>query len=311
MAQPLRLAFVGQSTYFSSSVLEDERAGILPAFFELAPGRPPEGLLAALQTFAPDVVIVFRPEFLPAGLLDALDAVTVGYLTEPLPRSADTGAAHPDLRTRLESLRAIDPHGFDRILCFDPLLADTVDPIVPVWRSLPIPVSDSLYAPVRPAAGPAQFLFVGRSTAHREAFLGPLKHEFDVVHLAHGIADERLRTFLAEADVGVNLHNEPYPTFENRVGTLLAAGLLVVSETLSPRHGLLPGTDYVEVAQPWQLFRIGETLRTAPDAFATVRHRGRAAAERFRASRVYPALVRDLLQDVQAFGTARRVAQAS
>ena len=81
MAQPLRLAFVGQSTYFSSSVLEDERAGILPAFFELAPGRPPEGLLAALQTFAPDVVIVFRPEFLPAGLLDALDAVTVGYLT--------------------------------------------------------------------------------------------------------------------------------------------------------------------------------------------------------------------------------------
>jgi len=78
-----------------------------------------------------------------------------------------------------------------------------------------------------------------------------------------------------------------------------------VSESLSPRHGLLPGTDYVEVAHPWELWEIAAALRDAPDAFATVRHSGREKAERFRASRVYPALVRDLLDDVRTFGTAR------
>jgi len=306
VAQDLRLAFVGQGTYFSSSVMEAPEAGIVPAFFELAPGGPPGVLLAALESFAPDVVIVFRPELLPAGAFATLGALTVGYLTEPLPRStAPDRVAHPDLETRLATLRDIDPGNFDRIVCFDPLLAETVDPIVPVWRSLPIPIADSIFAPVRPTPGPPRYLFVGRSTGHRERFLGPIKHDFDVVHLAHGISEDRLREFLGESDVGINLHNEPYPTFENRVGTLLAAGLLVVSESLSPRHGLLPGADYVEVAHPWELWEIAAALRGAPDAFAAVRHSGREKAERFRASRVYPALVRDLLDDVRTFGTAR------
>lgn len=305
VAPDLRLAFVGQGTYFSSSVMEAPEAGIVPAFFELAPGGRPGVLLAALHSFAPDVVIVFRPELLPAGAFAELDALTVGYLTEPLPRSGGDAVVHPDLHIRLETLRDIDPGNFDRIVCFDPLLAETVDPIVPVWRSLPIPIADSIFAPVRDTPGRPRHLFVGRSTAHRERFLGPVKHDFDVVHLAHGISEDRLREFLGESDVGINLHNEPYPTFENRVGTLMAAGLLVISESLSPRHGLLPGTDYVEVAQPWELWEIASALRDAPDAFATVRHSGRDKAERFRASRVYPALVRDLLEDVSAFGTTR------
>jgi hypothetical protein len=37
-----------------------------------------------------------------------------------------------------------------------------------------------------------------------------------------------------------------------------------------------------------------------------VRIRGRRAAERFRASRVYPRLVEDLLADLAAFGSNRR-----
>ena len=46
---------------------------------------------------------------------------------------------------------------------------------------------------------------------------------------------------MAECDAGINLHNEPYPTFENRCGVYLAAGLLLISETLDPRCGLIPG----------------------------------------------------------------------
>ena len=35
--------------------------------------------------------------------------------------------------------------------------------------------------------------------------------------------------------IAVNLHNNPYPSFENRVCIALAAGHLVISESLSPQ----------------------------------------------------------------------------
>jgi hypothetical protein len=249
-------------------------------------------------------VFCWRPELLPAGAFAELDAVTVGYLTEPLPRPG--GVEHPDLIQRLEYLRAVDAANFDRIVSFDPLVAPTVDPILPVWRSFPIPVSDAFYAPVRHADGPPRILFTGRATEHRDRFLDPVKHHHDVVHLAHGVTDEHLISFMSEVDVGLNLHNEPYPTYENRVSVYLAAGLLVVSEPLSPRHGLLPGIDLVEVSEPWELIDlIGACTRT-PDAFHTLRLSGRRKAERFRASRVFPRFCRELLADVGAFGSTRQ-----
>ena len=300
-----RLAFVGQRVYFHYCALEQAAGDVEPAFFDFQPDSPPAELLAGVRAFAPDVVFVWRPELLPAGVLHDLDAVTLGYLTEPLPRSG--GVEHADLRQRLEYLRRTDTSQFDRIISFDPLIAATVEDTlgVPVWRSFPIPVSDRYFAPVRPARGRPRIVFTGRSTEHRETFLGSIKHAFDVVHLAHGVTDERLMEFMAEADIGLNLHNEPYPTYENRVSVYLAAGLLTISETLSPRHGLQPGIDYAEIAEPWQLWDLVSDIARTPDAFHSVRVNGRRTAERFRASRVYPPLVRDALADVQLFGGRR------
>jgi hypothetical protein len=42
-----------------------------------------------------------------------------------------------------------------------------------------------------------------------------------------------------------------------------------------------------------------------PEAFRRTRLHGRRKAERFRASNVYPSFVRDLLLDVQVFGSDR------
>jgi hypothetical protein len=299
-----RLAFVGQREYFEYCSLERTTAEVEPLCVDFKPGGAAAPLHAALEAFAPDVVVVFRPELVPPGLLAELPGVVVGYLTEPLPRPGRQ--SHPDLDVRMENLRRLDPANFDRIVCFDPLIVPTVTEVVPVWRSLPIPVSDRFYAPPRPASGPPRLLFTGRSTPHRESFLGHLKRDFDCVHLAHGVTDDRLIEFMAEVDVGINLHNEPYPTFENRVSVYLAAGLLVLSEPLSPRHGLLPGADLVEAADPWGMWDVVRQLRRTPDAFASVRWNGHRKAQRFRASRVYPELVRDALADVALFGSARR-----
>ena len=58
---------------------------------------------------------------------------------------------------------------------------------MPVWRSVPIPVADRLFAPVRRIDGPPRMLFVGRSTPHRESFLARTKAEFDLLHVAFGV----------------------------------------------------------------------------------------------------------------------------
>ena len=301
---PLRLAFVGQREYFHYTSLQAPVGGVEPSFVHFYPDAPAEPMVRALAAIQPDIVFVWRPELVPAGAFADLDALTVGYLTEPLPRP---GAAppHPDLRMRWNNLVRTDPSNFDRIASFDPLVVPTVDAHMRVWRSFPIPVSDSYFAPVNDPNPRPAVLFTGRSTDHRERFLGHVKKDFDTVHLAHGVTDEQLLPFLRQSDIGVNLHNHPYPTFENRVPAYLAAGLLVITEPLSPHHGLQPGRDLLEVGEPDHLYELVRRAGQAPHAFDTIRRSGRRAAERWRASRVYPRLVDDLIRDVRAFGRGR------
>jgi hypothetical protein len=301
---PIRLAFVGQTTFFEACALEERSARLHTAFVEFRAGGDADAMLAQLQAFAPHVVVAFRPEILPAGVFAGLRAAVLGFLTEPIPRR-NGGRAHHDLRRRRADLEAMDTGNVDRIVAFDPLIVPTADAFMPVWRSLPLPVADRLYAPVRPVRGRPSILFLGRSTEHREEFLAKPKAELDVTHAAFGIAGDDLARLLDTHDIGVNVHNEPYPSFENRVCLHLAAGHLVVSETLSPTHGLEPDIDYVEVATPDELLA---TLRAAvrfPSAHDRVRIRGRRKAEAFRASAVYPRLVDDLVQDLKVFGTER------
>jgi hypothetical protein len=296
----MRLAFVAQGTYFHYCALEEPAGGVEPRFFDFRAGADPEPLIGAFQEFDPDVVLVFRPEIVPEGTFDGLRAVTAGFLTEPLPRPGSP--SHPDLDRRLADLETVHGPSFDRIISFDPLIVPTVEQILPVWQTMPIPVTDRYFTPVARPRARRRVLFTGRSTGHRESILGPAKHVFELAHLAHGVTGERLIEFLGDSDVGVNLHNEDYPTFENRVCVYLAAGLLLISEPLSPEHGLVPGSDFLEVENADELHRALLAFHEDAEAFRPLRERGRRRAERFRASFVYPRLVRDLLRDVQLFG---------
>ncbi len=303
-AGPLRVAFVGQSVFFSQCAMELAADGIEPVFVDFRAAAEPEPLLARLQELRPDVVLVFRPEIIPEGLFDDLQALTIGYLTEPLPRTGQD--AHPDLGARLWWLQQVDAANFDRIISFDPLIAQTAESVLPVWHSTPIPVADSLFMDVRERAHPPRLLFVGRSTDHRERMLAPVKREFPLVHVGHGLFGDELAGFLRRADVQLNLHNNPYPTFENRVCIALAAGHLVISEPLSPSHGLTAGRDYLEIHTPDELHALLHRIASEPGLFEDVQRSGRAQAERFRASAVYPALVREAQADVAEHGSTRR-----
>lgn len=296
------MAFVGQTTFFEACALEAPTGGLIPRFFEFRAGGDGEALLAGLGEFVPHVVVVFRPEVLPPGLVAELPAVTLGFLSEPLPRGA---GAHADLQRRLGELRQVDVGNFDRVVSFDPLIAGTARAVLPIWRSLPLPVADRFFAPVTPMASPPRVLFVGRSTPHREWLLAPAKLEHDLLHVAFGVSGHELVELLHRHDVAINLHNEDYPSFENRVSMHLAAGHLVLSEALDPLHGLEPGIDYLQVDDACDLRSALGAVARFSRAHHRVRVRGRRKAEQFRASRVYPRLVADLLADVDAFGSSR------
>src|SRR4051795_6541200 len=163
----LRIAFVGQSTYFVATSLHEDSARIKTGYVEFREGRDPGQLMAAIAAIDPHVVVVFSPELIPPGLFHGLRAATLGFLTEPLPRKE--GKKHTDLDRRLNELRAVDMSNFDRVVSFDPLMIETAQEILPVWRAVPLPAAARYYRPVRPITGKPRICFVGRSTQHREA----------------------------------------------------------------------------------------------------------------------------------------------
>lgn len=308
---PLRLAFVGQQTYFHACALDEASDRVVTTFIDHRAGRDGGLLRSRLDAFAPDVVILFRPETVGPGLLADLPARILGFLTEPISRETSGGARHWDLEARRRDLRETDRANVDRLVSFDPLIVPVVEDEVgmPVWRSLPIPVSDHLFGPVSdpPPGSPPRMLFVGRSTVHRENFLMEAKHRFDVLHVAFGIQEDELARLMQRHQVTFNVHNEPYPSFENRVYLHLAAGHLVITEPLSPSHGLVSGEDYIEVSTPEALTAAAAAAHDDLDAFRAIRESGRAKAENVRASVVWPALCDDLLADIAAGGSHRTI----
>ncbi len=300
VGRPFRVAFVGQRTYFEVCSQSSPSPVVDPTFVEFRSGSDGTALLARLRSLDPHVVVVFRPEIVPAGLLRDLDALTLGFLTEPLPRPDEVG--HPDLDRRLQDLAMVDADQFDRIVAFDPHIRTAAARYLPVWRAEPLPVADEVFSPrLEPRSG-SRSLFVGRSTPHREEWLLPAKHLYDLMHVEHGVFGPDLADLARDFLVAINLHNEPYPSFENRVPLHLAVGNLVISEALSPTNGLEPGLDFLLAEDADDLVSYLGLIADDPQRFHPVRARGHLKAEAFRASRVYARLLLDLLLDVAEFG---------
>jgi hypothetical protein len=265
--------------------------GLEPAAVGLRGVPDAEALRPRLAELAPEVVVFLDPAVVTPGLLNDLDALTLGFAAAPPPRGG--GAAAP---------MAVDQ--FDRIVTAHPPRPAASNHL-PVWRSLPLPVDDRFYAPVRRWRRPPRPVFVGRATEHRERWLIDAKHEFDLLHVASGLQGDGLRELFARTDLAVNVHREPAPEFEHRVPLHLAAGHLVVTAPLEPRHGLVPDVDMLVVRSPAELVRCLRSVRAVPQGYDEVRRHGRRSAERFRGSRVWPRLVSDLVRDVRVFGSGR------
>src|SRR3954452_7513059 len=107
------------------------------------------------------------------------------------------------------------------------------------------------------------------------------------------------------ADVPSNPDAEGFRRFENLCVVYVACKQLLLSEGFSPTHGLEPGIDYLEVSSPKVLEWTIEGLQHQAGVLTATQVRGRRKAEQFRASRVYPRLIADLVADVRALGRGR------
>jgi hypothetical protein len=302
----VRVAFVGHPSYFAPHVLSAPAGGIVPTFVPFrGADDDAEALRAALVAVDPHAVVVFRPEALPAGAMDGVNAPVLGVITEPLPR-ADR-KPHPNYDYNLAELGRIDPGNVDRVITADANSWDAAAALVPLWRAMPLPVDDRLYRAPRATARPPRTIFVGHSTMHREESLIGLKHDFDLPHYAHALIGPELEETLEGADAALNIHGERWVrAFESFVLVHLAAGHLVITEVLEPLYGLEPGLDVVQVGDRYELDLRVHQLHQTPDMYDRVRIRGHHKSRQFAASKVWPRVIGDLFADVAAFGTKRR-----
>lgn len=279
MHPPARLAVVGHRAELGTCLPPEPLAGLEVGWVERPVDPDPAALRAAVERLRPDVVAVLEPQAGDGALLDGLGAVRLAWLVADCDPSADDGARCAD---------------FDRVVAASAGAARRAPDCAP-WRIEPLPVSDALFAAVGAPGTPPRVFFDGPTCPRRDTILQPTKHNFDVLHLAGGGTPERLGGLIGRCDVALDLREEPGVALRDRVGTALAAGLLVIAESPLERPGLLRGHHVLTFANVWDLHDILLGLRRHPDAMRSLRVRGRRHAERLRASVALPRLVAEVL----------------
>ncbi len=288
IGEALRVAFVGSRVWLDGCAPTGPVHGLSTERFAIVDAAASENTFAAVAEFQPHATVIFDAPSLPAGALSLAPGVTLGLLV----------AGRPDesLTAGLDSL--------DRLVSFDPALTGTPVGHGQVWRAIAPPVSDLLFAEVRPLRHAPRAMSIGRSSAHREAMLMPAKHHHDLLQVIHGISGEPLRELLSECDVGVFVARDSGGGFGAQIGMHLAAGQLLLAEQLVPAHGLERNIDYLHVDSPDGLVWVLDRLGRFPEMYRRIRVRGRLKAEQYRASRVFARLAQDLLADVRIFGAS-------
>ena len=297
-ARALRLAFVGQATYFEACALESSPRGCGRASSSSAPAPTPTRCSRRSRPSRPHVVVVFRPEILPPGVFAGLRAAVLGFLTEPVPRTRGN-RAHPDLKRRRAALAAMDTGNVDRLVAFDPLIVPTAERVHAGVALAPAAGrGPALRArPRRPAAARRSCSSAARpSTA--SASCAARRPSWTSSTPRSGSAPDELARLMARARDRASTCT----TSRTRRSRTASACTWPRASSSSPRrcrptHGLEPDIDYLEVADAGPARRgPARRGRASRAAYSRVRVRGRRKAEAFRASHVYPRLIDDLLR---------------
>ncbi|TAK79432.1 MAG: hypothetical protein EPO11_00025, partial [Gammaproteobacteria bacterium] len=227
-----KILFIGQPEYFRDiyfdaiAQLGHEEFHINSADFSLLEQIPHIVADKKINT-----IIMFRPEWFSYAKdaflkIKQMGVRAIGYSTEPIPRKKSF-FNHKDLCVRYNNLKKSKELDWDLIVHFDEvsenfLRQENFDKLI----VHPLPVSKVLFYPENNTED-FDFCFLGRSTERREHFLMPLKMKYKLVHIAHGMVGEDARSIVKRSRYVINLHNEDYLNFENRVPQAIFCGKTV------------------------------------------------------------------------------------
>lgn len=210
--------------------------------------------LKPLIEYQADYNFFFRGECLPDGVLEQINGVRVALSSESFPKLVKGRYAYTigSIR-RYFSFRSIRWKPFDYVFHYD-------EASLPFMRrdqlfvsgQFVFPVATSVYYP-REQPKTWDLFFIGRSSPHREAHFGYLKHHYNFLHICHGIWGEPLVDYLCAAKICLNVHAENEISWEPRLQMMLACGAFVISEKITPNSYLRPGIDYVEISSQHEL----------------------------------------------------------
>ncbi|MBD1401319.1 glycosyltransferase [Pelovirga terrestris] len=293
----LKIAFICQPEYFRFSYENDLDSFAcvkeFPFHFDMSASE-----FTALEEFDADYNFFFRGEFFPDKVLCRLRGNKVNFSSEPFPRCIDGRLVYTrDSLSRYNHFRHIRHKPFDYVFHYDESsLAFMAQDGIKLSGAFPFPVATRTYAP-RTAEKNWDLFFIGRSSTHREQFFGPLKHRYHFLHIAHGIWGPPLVEYLCQTKICLNIHAEDEVSWEPRMQMLLAVGVFVISEQITPNSVLRPNIDYVEISTPQQLSEAVEYYLAHPEERQRIAASGRArVCEHLDARAVYPRLVEQLSQ---------------
>lgn len=264
-AKKTKLAFVSQPEYFRFTYEHDLDRDAEVREFELF-RMLERNDFSELIDFGPDYSFFFRGEFMPADLLAKLPGVKIALSSEPFPRIIDGRLEKTlDSVNRYLHFRQIRALPYDYLFHYDESSLSMM-----AWDGLhcsghfAFPVALDTY---RPSEAPRSWdlFFIGRSTAHRERFFGPLKHRHNFLHICHGLWGPDLVGYVNRSAICLNVHAEDEVSWEPRVQMLLACQTLLISERITPNALLRPGVDYVEVSSPDEMYAAVAHYLAHPD----------------------------------------------
>jgi hypothetical protein len=298
MKRNLKVAFVGQPEY-NNAFYETDLADLFtvrhfPVIFD--PLRQMEASLATmgdLVDFAPDIAVFFRGEFIGNDVLGRVSGFKIAVSTEPFPKYIH-GQFHFTLDSigRFKYFTNIASRDLDCVFHYDESSLSFMEKMgVRVSASLILPVATGVWRPRKDAPIDWDLTFLGRSTTHRERHLGTLKRDYRFLHIAHGVMGRQAISYYQTAHIGLNLHSEPELSWEPRVQQMMACGVLVVSEPISPNELLEPGKHFVETCSAHQTYELCREILSEPKRFEAIRRAGyEKVTEDLAARDVWPRL---------------------
>jgi len=253
----IRIAFVGQPEYFRFTYEDLDRVYNIKEFV-LKWGADIQYYKGLIE-FNPHVAFFFRPELYPDALLETLKGIRVGLSSEPIPKYYNNFlVTSEDMELRFNSLKSAKKKKYDYFYHYDKTsLKFLKENGFKVDGEFIFPVATGIYRPID-CEKKWDWGFFGRSTEHREKFLGVAKRDFNGLHIAHGIYGEEYVQLLNACKIGINLHIDKNISFEPRLQMMMACKVMVMSEPLSHNDLFKSGIHYVEFREPeefWEKLR--------------------------------------------------------